>query len=251
MAVGSKSSSEVDAAASPPDAPETTSPSAVAAADPEVDAAASPLDAPETTSPSAVAAADPISWWFEAEGAGETDAKVKVTAEIGTELENWCLPGSGRYLLLGEGVEDGMAKAHALRVYMLQQDETYDKTEDLPTKYSDESHLVYSDHFSVLATQPTFTTTEATEMVAMLDPEVALQTLRAEAVRSLRSTAELTLDSTSTLEPTPEESESASESARKRQVQQDESLAMSISESASESARKRQVQQDESLAMSI
>jgi len=128
----------------------------------EVDAAPPLLDAPCTTSPSAVAAADPISWWFEAEGA---DAKVQLTAEIGTELENWCHPGSGRYLLLGEGVEDGMAKDHALRVYMLQQDETYDKRDDLVTKYSNESELTYSDHFSPLATQPTFTTTEGVHIV--------------------------------------------------------------------------------------
>ena len=119
-----------------------------------------------------------------------------------------------------------MAKDHALRVYMLQQDETYDKTEDLPTKYSDESHLVYSDHFSVLATQPTFTTTEATEMVAMLDPEVALQALRAEAVRSLRSTAELTLDSTSTLEPTLDST--SPEEVAAMQVRQDASMALSM-----------------------
>ena len=102
------------------------------------------------------AAADPISWWFEAEGGEERgDAQDKLTADIGTELMNWCLPGHGRYLLLGEGQEEGSAKAHALRVYLLQKDETYDKREDLVTQYWDESVLIYSDHFSALVPQPT------------------------------------------------------------------------------------------------
>jgi hypothetical protein len=196
-----------------------------------------------------------ISWWFEAEGADDSGgAKVKVSAFIGTELTNWCHPG--RYLLLGEGVEDGHAADHALKVYRLLEDETYDLGEDIVTKYDASSEVTYSDHFSIL--QPTFTTTETTPKSPSAMEDVLQSTQE-----SITSGSELnpdpiaargllqTLRGTPDREPTPEESESASESARKRQVQQDESLAMSISEGASESARKRQVQQDESLAMSI
>ena len=196
--------------------------------------------AAEPKSASAVAsgtfgfARDQISWWFGAEGADDRGgAKVKVSAFIGTELTNWCHPG--RYLLLGEGVEDGHAADHALKVYRLLEDETYDLSEDIVTKYDDSSELTYSDHFSILVPQPTFTTTETTPTSPSAMEEVLLSTQESirsgsERIPDPEAAAALlqTLRPTPEPEPTPGESDGASDSARKRQLQQDESYALSL-----------------------